>query len=90
MSTRKTGPHGLVREFISKETIQCAQHLHDGSEAGVVIGAVIGYLYTRRRYGIAICGEAQADPTWARGVLGAIEDELRDMIHERSLGDTTM
>lgn len=83
------GPQ-LLREVVSSDTVDCAKALIDGSESGQVVGAVIGFLYRRRRYSVAICGEAYADPTWARGVIAAIEDELRQMVHERGQRDTTL
>lgn len=74
----------------SQHTIACATHFAEGALSGEVVGAAIALLYRRRKYTVAICGEAHRDPTWARGVVAALEDELRELVHERSAKDTTI
>ena len=80
----------LIRETVSGDTLQCAEALAEGVKDGQIVGAVIGFLYRRKKYSVAICGDAYHDPTFARGVIGALEDELRELIHERGQRDTTL
>lgn len=80
----------LLHTTISHDTLQCVEALVDGVKTGDIVGAAIGIIYKRKRYSVTLCGEARHDPTYTRGVVGAIEDELRDLIHERSQGDTTI
>jgi hypothetical protein len=80
----------LLHETVSHDTIECALAMAEGSKNGHIVGAVIGFLYKYRKYSVAVCGEAYRDPTWARGVIGAIEDELRHLIHERGQKDTIL
>lgn len=79
----------LIHPTISGDTLACAGHLLEGLESGEVTGAVIAILYRRKRYSIHVCGEAHDAPTYARGIVGAIEDELRDLIQERGQSNTT-
>lgn len=74
----------------SKDTIACATRLAEGALGGDVVGAVIGFIYRRRRYSISVCGEAHRDPTFARGIVRAIDDELQAMVHDRANQDTTL
>jgi hypothetical protein len=84
-----TGPQ-LLREVVSKDTLQCAKALVTKAEDGEVVGAVIGFIYRRQKYSVAVCGQAFDNPTWARGVTAAIDDELYTLIHERGQKDTTI
>lgn len=74
----------------SKDTLQCARRLVAAAQDGEAVGAVIGILYRRQRYSVVVCGSAHDNPTWARGVTRAIDDELYELIHERGVKDTTI
>lgn len=80
----------LLTETISTDTLECAKALVKKSQDGEVIGAVIGFLYRRQKYSIAVCGHAYDNPTWARGVVAALDDELHSLVHERGQRDTTI
>lgn len=51
---------------------------------------VFGVMLKRKRYIVNTAGEAYRSPTFARGIVAAIDDELRDMIQQRANQDTTL
>jgi hypothetical protein len=83
-------PKLVPLEGASMDTLQCARRLVVSAQDGEVVGAVIGFLYRRQRYSVAVCGVAHENPTWARGVVQAIDDELADLVHERGHNDETL
>ena len=54
--------------------------VRDGSLTGFVFGGIL----KGRKYFVGISGSAYSDPTMARGVLCAIDDELQLMVQDRT------
>lgn len=80
----------LVRDHVSRDTVECLEQLLEAARAGHVVGLVFGAMLKRKRYMVNIAGEAFRDPTYARGVTGAIDDELRQIIQTKADADTTL
>jgi hypothetical protein len=83
-------PSALLHDRISRDTVQALETLLEGAKRGQVVGAIFGVMLKRRKYLVNVAGEAVRDPTFARGMVGAIEDELRVLIQGRADADTTM
>jgi hypothetical protein len=79
----------LIRDPVSTDTIEAFAKLLEGAMEGRYVGAVIGVIHPRRRYTVHCIGEASKNPTFARGVVAAIDDELRHSIHGDDLAETT-
>lgn len=79
----------LLRDPISTDTIEAFAKLLEGAMEGKYVGAVIGVIRPRRRYTVHCIGDACRNPTFARGVVQAIDDELRYSIHGDDLHETT-
>ena len=45
-----------------------------------VVGVAFGAMLRQRRYLVNCAGEACRDPTTARGILAALDDELSQMV----------
>jgi hypothetical protein len=71
----------LIREQISRSTVEAFQQMLEGAVTGHYVGAVVGLILPRRRYTVHCFGEACRNPTFARGVCLALDDELRHLIH---------
>lgn len=80
----------LVRDGISRDTLEAIDTIKLGVERGEIIGLVFGVLMRGRRYAVNVAGQCASDPTFTRGMIGAIDDELRDMIQGKAASDTTM
>jgi hypothetical protein len=79
----------LIKDPISADTIEAFAKLLEGAIEGRYVGAVIGVIRPRRRYSVHCIGEASRNPTFARGVVQAIDDDLRDSIHGDEMQETT-
>lgn len=74
----------LQNDGVSSDTLSLLETLVAGVRSGAVVGVVVGVVLRRRRYMVHVCGDALRDPTYARGVTAAIDDELRELIHEHA------
>lgn len=80
----------LLRDFISRDGMEAAAIIKNGFESGSIVGIVFGLQLPGRRYIVNVAGECVTDPTFARGIVGALEDELRDLIQGKAQADTTL
>jgi hypothetical protein len=77
-------PFELVSEVFSNEPLQCLLKLLEQAKEGEITGFVVGVTLRRNRYAVTVCGEPKRDPCYGRGVAAAIDDELRELVHERA------
>lgn len=82
-------PHQLVRDTISRDMEQFGQQMAEGIASGEITGIVFGAAIRGRRYIVNVAGTFARDPTLARGVVCAIDDELARMVQGRTDSDTT-
>jgi hypothetical protein len=75
-------PEGLrlVGAEPSPDTVYALQELLQAAIAGEVIGVAVVAMFKRRSYTIDVTGEARRSPTFTRGMVAALDDELRDLI----------
>lgn len=69
-------PFVLVDQHISDDTKEALRELLAAAEAGDMIGIAFAAMYRRRRYLVDTAGEASRNPTFARGMVQALNDEL--------------
>jgi hypothetical protein len=81
-------PYTLIPDAVSHETIEALEQLAAQARAGEVIGVGFVALLKRRRYIANTAGECRNDPTLTRGMVLALDDELRSLVHGRSFDDT--
>lgn len=78
----------LIRSEISDDTVRALVQLAEDAGSGVYTGFAIALLRPRLRYSVHCIGEACERPTWTRGILNVLDDELREMIRIKSFEDT--
>lgn len=83
-------PMQLLHDSISRDALEAASTIKEGVESGDVVGLVFGLQLRGRRYVVNVAGQCARDPTFARGIVGAIEDELRALIQGKADSDTTL
>jgi len=84
-------PYQLIRDTISRDTVEAARQIHEASESGEVLGMFFGLMLKRRRFVVNVAGECLRDPTFARGMLAAMDDELRGIVQGNAgTGNTTI
>lgn len=69
-------PYLLVPDTLSHDTIQCLEAMLDEARRGQLIGIAFGAIFKRRTYIVNSAGEAYHSPTFARGIVAALDDEL--------------
>lgn len=70
-------PFRLVAlDGVSRDTVSCLRELLARAERGEVIGVAYAAMHRRRKYTVHACGEADRNPTFARGMVDALSDEL--------------
>lgn len=71
-------PFTLAPDSISHDTRACLAQLHE--QADDVIGIAYAVMYKGRNYIVNTAGEMHRNPTFARGAVAALDDELRRMV----------
>lgn len=69
-------PFGLVPDRLSDDTVECLEQLLNEARKGEVIGLAFAAMLKRRAYIVNAAGEALRNPTFARGMVAALDDEL--------------
>lgn len=75
-------PFGLVQQPISHDTVKALKELLEDAERGEVIGLAFAVMYKGRDYIVDTAGEAHRSPTFARGMVQALDDHLMGRVHE--------
>jgi hypothetical protein len=76
-------PFKLVSDTISNETEDALIQLLDLARRGELIGIAFAGMLKQRQYFVNTAGEAHRNPTFARGVVAALDDSLSNRIHHR-------
>lgn len=69
-------PFILMPDTISTDTVECLEQLLDAARRGQVIGLAFAAMLKRRHYIVNTAGEAHRNPTFARGMVSALDDQL--------------
>jgi len=70
------GPFVLVPDMVSNDTVACLQALLQKAKSGEVIGLAYCAMLKKRTYIVNTAGEAHDSPTFTRGMLRALDDQL--------------
>lgn len=71
----------LIPDSVSKKTIECLEMLLEQARKGELIGLAFGAILKRNNYIVNTAGEAYRNPTYARGVVAALDDHLSARVH---------
>jgi hypothetical protein len=74
------GPFVLIPDSVSHDTVQCLETLLQQAKRGQVIGVAYVAMLRRRAYIVNTAGEGYRNPTFARGCVAALDDELSTRI----------
>jgi hypothetical protein len=66
----------LVPDTVSTDTVECLDELLAMARAGEVIGIAYVAMLKRRKYIANTAGEAHRNPTFSRGMIQALDDQL--------------
>lgn len=78
-------PRRPAEREVSAHTIEVLQNLLLGAMRGEYVGLAYAVRVSNGRYFVDTAGECAEDPTHARGMVCALDDELSHMIHEAAM-----
>lgn len=78
-------PFRLVPDTISTNTEEALTQLLDLARRGELIGIAFTGMLKERRYFVNVAGEAHRNPTFARGMVAALDDQLSATVRGENL-----
>lgn len=75
-------PFRLVPDNLSTETTEALTQMLELARRGELIGLAFAGILKRRGYFVNTAGEAHRNPTFARGCVSALDDELGKRMRE--------
>lgn len=76
-------PYELIPDRVSTDTVECLQLLLTRAKRGEVVGLAYCAMLKQREYIVNTAGVAHESPTFARGMVAALDDSLSTRIHHR-------
>jgi hypothetical protein len=76
-------PFELMPDNISHDTVEALKSLLEEAERGEIIGFAFAAMYKGRDFIVNTAGEAYRSPTFARGMVQALDDHLMNRVHGR-------
>lgn len=73
-------PYILAPDTLSHDTVECLEQLLEHARHGRVVGLAFAAMLKRRSYVVNTAGEAHRNPTWTRGMVAALDDQLSTRI----------
>lgn len=69
-------PFVLLPHSVSHDTVECLETLLSEAKRGQVIGIAYAAMLRKRAYVVNTAGEAHRSPTFSRGCVMALSDEI--------------
>lgn len=73
-------PFHLIPDAVSTDTVECLQLLLSRARSGEVVGLAYCAMLKKRAYIVNTAGMAHDSPTFARGMIRALDDQLGQRI----------
>lgn len=73
-------PYVLLPDYVSHDTVDCLKQLLAQAKRGEIIGMAYCAMLKRRAYIVNTAGEAHRSPTFSRGMVAALDDQLAGRI----------
>lgn len=61
---------------VSHDTVQCLEALLERARRGEVLGVAYAAMYRGREFRVHTCGEMHRNPTFTRGAVAALNDQV--------------
>ena len=81
-------PYQLVHDSLSKDTVMALRQLLDYAERGELTGIAFAATFKRYRYITNVAGLLAKNPTFCRGAIRALDDDLALIIRHRDPEET--
>ncbi len=80
----------LTKDNISRDLVDAGRQINEAIQSGNVSGMIFGCHLKGRRYIVNVAGSLARDPTLARGIAAALDDELARMVQGKMDSETTL
>jgi|GEM_PF-3248156 len=82
-SSRKSNvaPLRLVKNKIALDVVSALEQLLEGARKGEVTGIAFACTLKRERFFTDVAGTCYTNPSYARGIVAFLSDELADLVH---------
>jgi hypothetical protein len=81
-------PYRLVRDSISRDTVEALETLLGLARTGEVTGIAFACTLRKQRYVTNVAGYCYKHPTFARGMVASLSDELGGIVLRRDDDET--
>ena len=75
-------PFRLVPDSISHDTVECVTELLELAKKGELIGLAFAGMLRRRTFIVNTAGAAYESPTFTRGMVSALDDQLGSRLRQ--------
>lgn len=82
MSEKLPRPYRLVPDALPHDTVECLEHLLHAARKGQLQGLGVVAMFKGREYLVETTGEVHRNPTFARGMVGALEDKISRLMNK--------
>lgn len=76
-------PYKIIRNTERPDLVHMLENLLSDARDGTLVGMAAACVFTKMRFFTPVAGIFLTNPTFGRGVVAALDDELADMVHER-------
>lgn len=81
-------PYRLVPDNVSRDVVEALETLLEGARKGDVTGIAFACTLRKQRYITNVAGHCYANPTFARGMVAFLSDQLARLAHHRDPEET--
>lgn len=81
-------PYRLVPDTTSHDTVEALEELLRGAREGEITGIAFACTLRKMRYITNVAGLCFKNPTFARGMVASLSDEIAGLVHSRDPEDT--
>ncbi len=71
----------LVEDTLSSDTVEALTVLLERAKRGELQGVAYVAMYRGRQYTAGVTGECRRNPTFTRGMVAGLDDELGRLVH---------
>ena len=80
-------PMHLVKDEISRDVVKALETLLQGAKDGQITGIAFACSLKRNRYLTNVAGFCFKNPTFTRGMVASLSDELAGLVHGSDPGE---
>lgn len=81
-------PYRLVPDSVSHDVVEALETLLAHARTGEVTGIAFACTLKKMRYITNVAGHCYTNPTFARGMVASLSDELGALVHHRDPQET--